>query len=123
MQATKRRYVTLISVALSLSFAVAACTVGEAPPPPTPTDDVSLAYAGAESDLDACSVTCDLLRVAVCIGAEQPAICDAGYLCDALCEENPTEQICVQVSSSEQVCCQNYYGCQSIVTPDCTYGC
>ncbi len=99
---------------------VTACTVGADPAPPT--DHPALSSL-SQNDLDACAVTCDVLRVSACIGLEAEPLCEYEWLCEAICEDNPSELICIRESSSEEICCQNYYGCEDLVTPDCTYGC
>jgi hypothetical protein len=79
-----------------------------------------------EADADqVCDISCSLAAAAACASGVEAA-CDKDIYCEGLCgyltKEQKTEQVCIRVSSREEVCCQNYYGCQDIVDTSCREG-
>jgi hypothetical protein len=101
---------------LAVLFSVAACATND----PTPAKPIVDKH---DETADACEVTCDLLRITACVGLEAEPLCDYDWLCEGICEDYPSDLICIRITPDSEVCCENYYGCQEIVTPDCSWAC
>ncbi|MEO8550015.1 MAG: hypothetical protein ABI678_08575 [Kofleriaceae bacterium] len=98
---------------LLVGFAVITCAL-VAPSP---------ASAASEEDIDACTVVCDGLRLSACWGLELDPLCEYEWLCEAICEDNPYEMMCIRETPDAEVCCETYYGCWEVVEPNCSYAC
>ena len=113
MQDNTLRHVA-VSIVTVLSLATFACSSS---PKEEPKGSTSSHLDEADADL-VCDASCSLAAAAACAYGVEPA-CDKDIYCEGLCgyltHEQKTEQICVRVSSREEVCCQNYYGCQDLV--------
>jgi len=120
MHNTSLRHVAL-SIATILSVATFACSSA---PKEEPKGSTSSSLDEADADT-VCDVSCSLAAAAACASGVEAA-CDKDIYCEGLCgyltEEQKTEQICIRVSSREEVCCQNYYGCQDLVDTSCREG-
>ena len=120
MQANTLRHVAVL-LATFLSLATFACS---STPKEEPKGSTSSHLDEADADA-ICDVSCSLAAAAACAEGVEPA-CDKDIYCEGLCgyltQEQKTEQICVTINSREQICCQNYYGCQDLVDTSCANG-
>lgn len=97
-----------------------ACTSEDNIPPPAPGSPLTT----LDYDFPTCEAVCSLLRsAAFCWEGETQPLCEAEYLCEAVCEDNPYNMVCIQVSPIETYCCETFYGCWDDVEPSCPYEC
>ena len=110
-----------VSIVALASLATFACSS-------SPKEEPHAATASHLDEADAelvCSASCSLAAAGACAYGIEPA-CDKDIYCEGLCgyltSEQKTERICIRTSPREEICCQNYYGCQTIVDTSCRDG-